>query len=131
MHLINTILALYKHARTRVLINGELSSLYAIDRGVCQGDSCYLFDLAIESLAQLLRDSNPQGLNIPNLPHHLIATFFADDTTVFLSSTDSYETLLSILAQWCHASSAKFNIQKTALIPARTAEYRSSVILTC
>jgi len=129
-HLINTFKVLYKHASTHVLINRELSSPFTINHGVRQGDSpsCYLFDLAIESLAQLLCNSDLHGLNIPGLPECLITTLFADDTTVFLSAADSYNALLTILAQWCHISGTQFNIPKTTLIPTGTAEYRALVI---
>jgi len=128
-HFIDTIKALYQHARTKVLINGELSSFFSIHRGVHQGDSpsCFLFDLAIEPLAALLCDSPLMGFTIPKLPDHLIAIFFADDTTVFLASRDSYEELLSILHHWCQVSGAKFNIQKTTIIPIGSPEHRKLV----
>jgi len=123
---------LYQNAETTIMINGHLSSTYKITRGVRQGDpmSCLLFDLAIEPLAALLRASHLKGYNIPGQEEKLIANLFADDTTTFLSEDDNMEDLQIILTKWCNASTAKFNIQKTEVIPIGTQEHRAKVIET-
>ncbi|KAJ2914103.1 hypothetical protein MD484_g6325, partial [Candolleomyces efflorescens] len=84
-----TIMGLYEHAFTSVIINGESSKAFKISRGVRQGDplSCLLFNLAIESLACMLRKSNLEGFKIHDEIDRLITTLFADDTTVYLSKT--------------------------------------------
>ncbi|KIJ39340.1 hypothetical protein M422DRAFT_104548, partial [Sphaerobolus stellatus SS14] len=64
-----------------------------------------------------LHESTLKGYKIPGDPEKLIATLFADDTTVFLNSDDDCDHLQSILAVWCSASSAAFNVNKTAIIP--------------
>ncbi|KIY69343.1 hypothetical protein CYLTODRAFT_337003, partial [Cylindrobasidium torrendii FP15055 ss-10] len=64
-----------------------------------------------------LRCSNLKGYNIPGQVERLIATLFADDTTVFLSAEDSFDDLKAILDRWCIASGARFNIEKTQVIP--------------
>ena len=94
-HFINIIKNLYKNAKTRIIINGIASSSYNITRGVRQGDplSCILFNLAIEPLAEMLRKSAIQGYNIPKCSKKIITTLFADDTTVYLSSEDSFSNL--------------------------------------
>ncbi|KAJ3847836.1 hypothetical protein EV368DRAFT_76512 [Lentinula lateritia] len=66
---------------------------------------------------ELLRKSNLKGLQIPGKIECLIATFFADNTTVYLSKEDDFGSLQHILDQWCTASGAKFNINKTEIIP--------------
>ena len=101
------------------MINGCLSRTFKITRGVRQGDplSCLLFDLAIEPLAASLRASSLKGYNIPGAAERLIATLFADDTTTFLHKEDSFADLMSILDTWCTASGAKFNKDKTEIIP--------------
>ena len=65
---IHTVKSLYKSAKTRVIINGVVSSPFQVSRGVWQGDplSCFLFNLAIEPLANLLRKSNVEPIWIPN-----------------------------------------------------------------
>jgi ribonuclease HI/exonuclease III len=129
---INTIRELYKGAKTQVMINGFLSETYDVTRGVRQGDplSCLLFNLAIEPLAIMIRNSQLEGLKIPRLQEKLKALLFADDTTVFLSNKDSLTTLMEILDKWCKAAGAKFNKNKTEIIPYGSPEYRSTVKAT-
>lgn len=116
---INTVKSLYTNAQTKVIINGELSSPFTVRRGVRQGDplSCLLFNLAIEPLAARIRQSNIQGINIPKLTERLKVLLFADDTTVFLNKYDSFQELTDTLDEWCKASGAKFNKNKTEIIP--------------
>lgn len=123
----NTIKTSYTNAETVVMINGEKSETFIVTRGVRQGDplSCLLFNLAIEPLACLIRNSELKGVRIPGKDEDLVVSFFTDDTTVYLSSTDSLETLWSL---WCTASTAKFNDNKTVLLPFGRASYRAKVI---
>ena len=79
--------------------------------------SCLLFNLAIELLAEMLCQPNLQGFQIPRASKCLLVFLFADDTTVFLSEGDNFQTLQDILDQWCADSGAKFNISKTKIIP--------------
>ncbi|KAL4255818.1 hypothetical protein AB1N83_014347 [Pleurotus pulmonarius] len=129
---INTVKSLYKGAETRVMINGYLSSTFKVTRGVRQGDplSCLLFDLGIEPLSIAIRESRLNGLNIPQTNESLKAILFADDTTVFLSEEDSLSDLNEILDKWCLASGAKFNTQKTQILPIGTEPYRNNVHAT-
>ena len=125
--------SLYKNAETAVIINGVVSTPFNVTRGVRQGDplSCLLFNLAIEPLACLLRNSQElQGYNIPGIAQKVIVSLYADDTTVYLSKSDSYTKLLGILTKWCAASGAKFNIEKTEVIPTGTKPHRQRVITT-
>ena len=130
---IRTVKSLYKHAQTQVAINGVLSEPFPISRGVRQGDplSCALFDIAIEPLACMLR-SNPDltGISIPGLDQNILVTMFADDTTLFLNKHDRFDTAQNILDSWCRSSGAKFNIEKTEVIPIGTEEHRQTVIET-
>ena len=130
---INTISSLYESATTAVLINGVLSSSYKVTRGVRQGDplSCLLFNLAIEPLACSFR-STPQleGFEIPGIKGKLIVSLYADDTTIYLSESDSYVTLQELLNNWCLASGTKFNLEKTEIIPIGTREHRERIWLT-
>ena len=127
---IDTVRSLYHDAHTVVIINGEKSSPFRISRGVRQGDplSCLLFNIAIESLATMLRQSDLDGLRIEGIVDRTVATLFADDTTVYLSENDSFSDLQDILQRWCVASKAKFNVQKTEIIPVGTDAYRAEVV---
>jgi exonuclease III len=126
---INTVIRLYTNAHTSVMVNGILSETFKIIRGVRQGDplSCLLFNLAIEPLACAIRQSELKGMAIPGQPERLIVKLFADDTTVYLDSSDDINSLQDILECWCRASGAKFNITKTEVIPIGMQGYRTWV----
>ena len=129
---ISRVKQIYRVATTQVAINGELSSSYEVTRGVRQGDplSCLLFIVAIEPLANMLRESSLNGFRIPGVADRLVASLFADDTSSFLSQGDGWSDLWRILHQWCKASRAKFNDGKTEVLPVGTEEYRRSVLQT-
>ncbi|EJD38391.1 hypothetical protein AURDEDRAFT_48898, partial [Auricularia subglabra TFB-10046 SS5] len=76
----------------------------------------------------MLRESQLRGYKIPGLENKLIATLYADDTTVYLSEWDSFDQLESILESWCLASGAKFNTTKTEIIPMGSKPHRDHVI---
>jgi len=128
-HFTNTLRALYENGETVVVINGVISTPYKVTRGVRQGDplSCLIFNLAIESLASMLRSSDLQGFQIEGDTERLLTTLFADDTTVYLSENDSFDELQGILKKWCRTSGAKFNVKKTVVLPTGTPEYRRAV----
>ena len=130
---IKTVKALYRHAYTSVAINGVFSTPFRVTRGVRQGDplSCLLFDLAIEPLACLIRNCpDIRGLDIPCLVEKLVIKLFADDTNLYLSKHDRLDIVQQILDTWCKASGAKFNIEKTEVIPIGSVAHRQSVITT-
>ena len=124
--MINMIKALYRDAPTSVIINGVVSDPFLVTRGVRQGDpmSCILFDLGIEPLAANIRASAIRGINIPNLNETVKVSLFADDTTVVLTENDSFSGLVEILDSWCAVSGAKFNVEKTEVIPIGSEAYR-------
>lgn len=112
------------------MINGILSMLWKVVRGVRQGDplSCLLFDLAIEPLVASLRESDLKGYKIPGCAEKLIANLFVDNTSTFLFKDDNLEYLNQILDTWCIASRANFNVDKTEIIPIGMPEYRGLVL---
>jgi len=128
---IRIVQTLYENAETTIMINGELSPPFVIYRGVRQGDalSCLLFDIAIEPLAAAIRASPEiKGIPIPGTKKSLKIKLFADDTTVFLSETDSIDNLQRILSDWCEVSGAKFNIEKTEIIPLGDPAQRKEIL---
>jgi ribonuclease HI len=130
---IQTAKTLYQHAHTRVAINGMLSQPFKITRGVRQGDplSCALFNLAIEPLACKLReDPDLEGLKIPGIEEKIIVSMFADDTNLYLRSNDRMDHVHEILDEWCRASGAKFNIEKTEIIPLGSEAHRMRICQT-
>ena len=96
-----------------------------------QGDpiSCFLFNLGIEPLACMIRnDKRIAGYNIPGTEEQLIINLFADDTVLYLNVNDSMKVTTQILDRWCDASGAKFNKEKTEIIPIGTKEHRTKMI---
>jgi exonuclease III len=128
-HFIKTVTHLYTGAETLVIINGVLSNRYTVTRGVRQGDplSCLLFDIAIEPLACMIRRSHLAGIKVEGCTERILASLFADDTSVVLGPGDRYEDLEDILLTWTRASRGKFNIPKTVIIPIGTPAHRQCV----
>ena len=91
-----------------------------------QGDplSCTLFNLAIEPLTcRIRRDLNIKGISILGLIKKLVVKLFTDDTNLYLSKGDDLQTTLGILEDWCEISGAKFNQEKTKIIPIGSKEH--------
>lgn len=127
---IRTVRSLYENVATQVAINGVMSTPFRVTRGVQQGDplSCLLFDLAIEPLACKMGNCiKLNGLHIPGAEERLIINLFTDNTTLYLSKQDQFDTVEKLLASWCEVSGAKFNIEKTEIIPIGTPAHRSMV----
>lgn len=130
---IRTIRSLYLNTSTVVAINGILSKLFKVCQGICQGNplSCVIFNLTIEALACMIRkDAGLKGIVIPGLNHSIKANFFTDDTCLYLSREDSLNYTQMILQDWCLTSGAKFNIEKTKIIPIGSEAHRQRVITT-
>ena len=130
---IQTVKALYQNAYTKVAINGVMSEPFRVRRGIHQGDplSCSLFDLAIEPLACRIRaDPNIKGITIPGIEKSIKIQLFVDDTDLFLNKDDSLDYIQNILNNWCKVSGARFNIEKTEIIPMGTADHRKTVAKT-
>lgn len=127
---IATVKTLYARAETRVMINRVSSNTYQVYRGVRQGDplSCLLFDLAIEPLSAMIRNSPLKGIKILRTAEALKAILFADDTTVYLAEEDDFGVLQEILDTWCSAAKARFNISKTEIIPIGAKAHRERMI---
>lgn len=60
----------------------------------------------------------------------LIVSLFADNTTVYLSEFNNFNNLEELMEKWCQASGAKFNVEKTEIIPIGTEEYQNRVLET-
>ena len=124
--------SLYSNAYMVVILNGEMSSPFRVIRDVHQGDllSCLIFNIAIEPLGCAMRASSLNGFNIPGTTCRQIASLFADDILTFLSSSDRWSDQWAIIAKWCTGSRARFNKEKTEVIPIGRPEYRAQVLET-
>ena len=121
---------LYKQASTAIRVNGFVSNLFEIRRGVRQGDpmSCLLYNLAIEPLIERIRASPLKGFRVSPDLNRVLVKVYADDTTVFLGPEDNPKNLQECLDIFCTASTARFNNLKTEIIPLGSKENRLELI---
>jgi len=121
---------LYKNARTIVSINKTLPEAIRIERGVRQGCpmSCLLYNIAIEPLAEMIRRSMLKGFRIKGIQEKTLVSLFADDTLVYMNKTDKKQILENIINIFCKASTAKFNKEKTEILPIGSEKYRKLII---
>ena len=84
VNLIKWVEILYTRTECYAINNGYISDIIKVKRGVRQGDplSPTLFVLAIEWLAQSLRQGSYQGIKVKD--KEIKVSLFADDTLVFL-----------------------------------------------
>jgi len=101
-----------------------------IERGVRQGCpmSCLLYNIAIEPLAEIIRRSTLKGFRIKGIQERTLVLLFADDTLVYMNKTDKKQILENIINTFCKASIAKFNKEKTEILPVGSEKYRKIVI---
>ena len=123
---------LYSLATTAIRINRFVSEPFDVRRGVRQGDpmSCLLYNLAIKPLLENIRSSPLKGFNISNDLEKVLVKAYADNTTVYIGPDDNPSDLMECLDLFCRASTAKFNDQKTEIIPLGSKEARITTIRT-
>jgi len=121
---------LYTKASTAIRLNGFVSELFDVRRGVRQGDpmSCLLYNLAIEPLIENIRSSPLEGFRINDNLTRVLVKVYADDTTIFLGPQDNPADLQKCLDLFCEASTARFNDTKTEVIPMGLKNLRDELI---
>ena len=126
--LVSMIADIVHNCRSHVRINGGYSRLFSLNRGVRQGDplSCLLFNFAIEPLAMRLRRI-VSGFRIPNLPPIRII-MYADDTNLFLSTSDDVSSIKSGLDDASFAIGSKFNHEKSIVKAISSLEFQSECL---
>ena len=81
----------YRHIKSSVAVNGQLSEWFSIQRGCRQGDpiSPYLFILCVEILAIVIRQNkNIKGILIGETEYKISQN--ADDTEIMLEVTRTH-----------------------------------------
>ena len=66
-------------------------------------------------------------IDVPDATHRVTLSLFTDDVAVFLAEDNSPEALFNLLDKWCLTSGAKFNKNKTVIIPVGSPDYRKSI----
>ena len=113
--IIQWVSAFYKDIKSSIIVNGQASSSFDIERGCRQGDpiSPYLFILCAEVLACRIReDENIKAIKIDDTEFKI--SQFADDTTFLLDGDrNSFEKLFQQLDFFGEISGLKLNTDKT------------------
>jgi exonuclease III/uncharacterized protein (UPF0305 family) len=114
----NWIRTFYSEIKSTVVVNGQATKWFKVNRGCRQGDpiSPYLFILCVEILACMVRqDENIKGITVDNEQHKL--SQYADDTEFLLAGDKvSFETCFSLLDLFGSVSGLKLNHGKTSCI---------------
>ena len=126
--LVSMIADIILNCRSRVRINGGYSRLFSLRRGVRQGDplSCLLFNFAIEPLAMRLRRI-VSGFRIPGLPPVRLI-MYADDTNLFLSTSDDISSIKEGLDDASFAIGSKFNHEKSIVKAIGSPEFQAECL---
>jgi len=69
-----------------------------------------------------------KGFKIQGIQEKILVSLFADDTLVYMNKKDKRQTLEKMINTFCKASPAKFNKEKTEILPIGSEKYRKQVI---
>lgn len=114
---IRQVMALNENASAAVIVNGEQSKTFNLQRSVRQGCPLapYLFLLTVDVLGQILQHlaCGVKGLKLPD-NSYITNQMFADDTLLFLDGTkDNIDRALTVIQRFGAASGAKLNLHKS------------------
>ena len=112
---------------SRIMLNGYLGEKMFLKCGIRQGDpvSGYLFNLAVNVLANQIKQSHAlTGIQLYE-QHQIRITQYADDTVLFLNGeASSIRGALSELETFSKFSGLNLNIEKTSCLPIGFGEHR-------
>ena len=114
---IHQVMSLNLNATASVIVNGEQSKNFRLQRSVRQGCPLapYMFLLTMDVLGQMLQhpECQVQGLRLPD-DITITNQMFADDTLLFLDGTrDNLDRALQVINRFGAASGAKLNLHKS------------------
>lgn len=106
----------YSNIHSCVLVNGELSELFSVSRGVRQGCplSPLLYVLVAETIAAAIRNDHFISGYILPTGDRLKVCQYADDTSVIVTSDLGISSLFHLFARYETASGAKLNVAKSS-----------------
>jgi hypothetical protein len=99
----------FRHIRSRIVSDGEVSDWFSRSKGVLQGSplSPYLFNIFVDGL---LEDLNDGATIVPR------SLFYADDGTLLASSASEIQRLLDIVTTWSARHRMTLNVKKCGYI---------------
>ena len=107
----HAIRALYTDTKSCIKINDKVTDWFNVTSGVRQGDSLSpsLFSIFLNNLAQEIKDSN-NGVLLGGLCLSIL--LYADDIVLIAPTPEKLQTMLNIVANWCHKWGMHINIKK-------------------
>jgi hypothetical protein len=113
---VDMVRVIYSGRRSKILVNGHLSSTFHINRGVLQGDplSPLLFVIALEPMCQLLRQHSKYGIQTGGRTH--TGSFFADDSQLYAGNEKCLQRQLALVQSFCDISGFRLNVDKTQIL---------------
>ena len=114
---IQQVMSLNLNASAAIIVNGEQSKTFQLQRSVRQGCPLapYLFLLTVDVLGQMLQhpESNVKGLRLPD-NSTITNQMFVDDTLLLLDGTpDNLDRAIAVIKKFGAASGAKLNLHKS------------------
>ena len=114
---IQQVMSLNRSASATIIVNGEQSQPFKLQRSVTQGCPLapYLFLLTVDVLGQMLQhpDCHVKGLKLPD-NSTITNQMFADDTLLLLEGTpDNMDRAINVINRFGSASGAKLNLHKS------------------
>ena len=114
---VKQVLSLNLNASAAIIVNGEQSKTFKLQRSVRQGCPLapYLFLLTVDVLGQMLQHPgcNVNGLRLPD-NSSITNQMFADDTLLLLDGTpDNLDRAIAVINKFGAASGAKLNLHKS------------------
>ena len=121
---------LYKHAKSCISANGNMSDVFTCNVGVRQGEnlSPLLFAIYLNDFQEYITKSYP-GLNLlsedlcnvlrgEDLEHfsNLFCLLYADDTIILAESPDDLQVALNSGQDYCKAWNLTVNTSKTKIV---------------
>lgn len=108
----------YTNIKSAILVNGQISQWFPVQRGCRQGDpiSPYLFILCVEILAIMIRQNeNIKGIQVGETNHKI--SQYADDTEIMLAGDKkSFEETVNTIENFSKKSGLFLNAGKTSAI---------------
>ena len=119
--ILNVVMSMYKHIKSRVKLDGNISVGFNCDLGVRQGEclSPFLFAIYLNDLEDEFYLKGSTGVDIGMLK--LFILLYADDIIIFANTAEDLQTNLEILAEYCNRNRLVVNTGKTKIMILRCA----------
>ena len=108
----------YNNIKSTVIVNGNPTSWFPVERGCRQGDpiSPYIFLVCSEILAHMIRQ-NPHIKGYEIFGKEIVISQLADDTSLFLDgSQESFEYCVHTILEYAKYSGLAMNFDKTKCV---------------